>query len=227
MVVNKTARSGRLLWIEPEDVLHVVHVHDGRELSHQARSLGIGSPVRALVRFGSSILAVAPGSLAHELSSTFDSAAPVDLAGRSRALSAIPTVDAVTGELHLVADDDPQAYVAVSRGALTRRSHAIVDSPARIVDLAATPTHLVFGAKGFVGLSPRDGAPVSWIAIGTGSFTLVRAEDDGDQVLVHALTPSLERWTLDHARGLIKHDVVQPPSPVVDPAERALWIPAP
>jgi hypothetical protein len=182
-------------------------VADGTPRSVRRLAAGVGAS--HVFRFGSSIFAASRGSLAYELDPTSATARPVDLAGRSRRLSALPKVDPATGELHLVADGHPQAYVVVSPGAFTRRSYAIVDAPAHVSDFLTTPTHVVFGTKGFVGLAPRGGEPsVAWAAVAVDAFQLLRAEDDDDRVVVRCLTPALERWTLDASHGLIDREVV-------------------
>jgi carotenoid cleavage dioxygenase-like enzyme len=113
--------------------------------------------------------------------------------------------------LHLIARDTDgvQAHVVVSVGALTRRSRPVLDTPSRIKGLALSCDHAVFVADGFVGVASRDGeARTSWVATGVAAPHPVHAHDAGDAVVLLAVTPSLERWTLHPDSGTIAREVL-------------------
>jgi carotenoid cleavage dioxygenase-like enzyme len=214
-----------------DGVVHSVHLHAGRATSYRnrwvitdavAQRLGLDpspgprntSPdivASNIVAFGGSILALGDGSLAYELSSDLDTLRRVDLAGQSRGVAAYPKRDPVTGDLHLlaIAATGAQAHVMVSHGALTRISRAIAGAPQRIKDLAITRERLVFAADGFVGVTSRDGdAHTKWITTGVHAPYLVHAHDAGDAVVIHAVTPALERWTMHAASATIHREVL-------------------
>ncbi len=57
----------------------------------------------------------------------------------------------------------------------------------------------------------RDGEPRTiWIATGVAAPHLVHAFEAGDSVVVLALTPLLERWTLHPGAGKIQREVLDP-----------------
>ena len=201
--------SGRLVAIGPDAEsdhaeIHAVHLHEGRMVSYRSRWVGTdGVAISNIIVFGGSILALGDGSPAHELTPDLTGLRRVDLAGRSRGMSAYPKRDPHTGDLHVLAVDATaaQAHVVVSSGALTRTSRPIPGAPSRLTDLAITSDHVVFVADGFAGVASRDGeARITWITTGVEAPHLVHARDAGDTIVVHALTPSLERWTLHAAR---------------------------
>lgn len=202
--------SGRMLGIGRDGVVHAVQIRAGR-LSYRAVRLCADSVVHHIVGFGSSILAFGDDSPAYELSAALDTLNRVDLAGLGRAVAPFPKQDPTTNELHLIARaaDRMQAHVVVSAGALTRRSRPIPDMPNRISDLAVTRDRVVFVADGIVGITFRDGeARTTWIATGERAPHPVHAHDDGDNVVLLALTPSLERWTVHAGAGSIKREVL-------------------
>ena len=215
--------SGRLLGIGPDangdGVIHCIDVRAGRSVSYRrswvktdvvAQRLGIdrspgprnGGPDVVdgnIVVFAGSILALGDGSLAYELTPDLETVRRVDLAGQTRGLTAFPKIDAATGDLHLltVAAAGAQAHVVVSAGALTRTTRTIAAPPVPVNDLAITRDRVVFVANGFVGVTSRDReANITWLPTGVDTARLVHAHDGGDTVVVVALTPSLERWTL-------------------------------
>jgi carotenoid cleavage dioxygenase len=152
-------------------------------------------------------------SPAYELQPDTDKLRQVDLAGHHRSLAAHPRQDPTTGELHLIVHDidGRQAHVVVSAGALTRHSRPLIDAPARIRDLALSRDHIVLIADGHVGIARREGEPrTTWVATGIAAAHLVHAHDTNDTVVVVALTPQLERWTLPHEVGSIQHEVLDP-----------------
>jgi 8'-apo-carotenoid 13,14-cleaving dioxygenase len=214
-----------------DGVVHSVHLHAGRVISYRTRRVITDAVAKRLrvdpspgprssgpdivagniVAVGGSILALGDGSLAYELTADLDTLRRVDLAGQSRGLAAFPKRDPVTGDLHIlaIAATGAQAYVVVSCGALTRTSRSIAGAPERIKDLAITRDSVVFAADGFVGVTSRDGeAHTRWIATGVAAPYLVHAHDVGDTVVVHAVTPSLERWTIHAASATLHREVL-------------------
>ncbi len=204
--------SGRLVGIDRAGIFHSVQVRDGRA-SYLGRRFRTEAVARNLVGFGGSILAFGDDTPAYELRTELDTLRRVDLAGRERGLTAYPKHDPATGELHVVAYDTNgvQAHVVVSAGALTRRSRPVLDTPGRIKDLAVSRDHVVFVADGFVGVAPRDGElRTTWIATGSFAAHPVHAHDASDTVVVLALTPLLERWTLHPGTGSFQREVLDP-----------------
>lgn len=201
---------GQLIGIGRDGVVHSVQLRDGR-VSYGRRHIRTETVLHHLVAFGSSVLAFGDDALAYELRPESDTASRVDLAGRWRSLASFPKHDPRTGDLHLVAHDpdDAPSHVVVSSGSLTRHSRRIADSPGRIGDLALSRDHVVLVADGFVGVAARDGdlRPI-WIATGAAAPHLVHAAEVGDAVVVLALTPSLERWTLHPGALGIHRDVL-------------------
>ncbi|MEO8266069.1 MAG: carotenoid oxygenase family protein [Ilumatobacteraceae bacterium] len=211
--------SGRLVAIGPDSggdvdgVLHSVHLHQGRALSYRSRRVITGSITSNIIAFGGSILALGDGSLAYELTADLTTLRRVDLAGQSSGMSAYPKRDPRTGDLHIlaVADNKAQAHVVVSSGALTRMSRPILAAPSRVKDLAVTRDRVVFVADGFAGVTARDGeASTTWITTGVDAPHLVHAHDVGDTIVIHAVTPSLERWTLHSTSATMRREVIDP-----------------
>ncbi|MDP1794149.1 MAG: carotenoid oxygenase family protein [Acidimicrobiales bacterium] len=201
--------SGRLVGIGRDGVVHTVHLH-GARASYRAHRSPMAAAVRHLVAFGGSVLAFGEDSLVQELSARGDTISPVDLAGHGRVVAAHHH-EPGTGELHLVARElhGAQAHVVVSAGALTRRSRPVLDAPGRIGGLVVTRTRVVFLAGGSVGVAWRDGeARTTWIATGAGAPHPVHAHDAGDAVVLLAITPSLERWTISCATVSVEREVL-------------------
>ena len=232
--------SGRLVAIGPDTEsdhveLHAVDLHEGRAPSHRSRWVSTdGVAISNIIVFGGSILALGDGSPAYELTPDLTGLHRVDLAGRSRGMSAYPKRDPNAGDLHVLAIDvtAAQAHVVVSSGALTRTSRHIPDAPSRLTDLAITIDHVVFVANGFVGVMTRNAeARITWIATVVDAPNLVHARDAGDTIVVHALTPSLERWTLHAATATMQREVLDPTprrfartsDRAVDEVPRFLW----
>ena len=204
--------SGRLVALDPDGVIHSVLIGDGRA-SYRGRRPRTETPVHDLVDFGGSMLLFGDDACAYQLEPSGDTLHRVDLAGNRRPLAARPTHDAATGELHLVARDANglQAYVVVSEGALTRRSRALPDTPERIHDLAISRDRAIFVTGGCVGVAPRNGElRTTWIAARVATARLVHAHDVGGSVIVLALTPLLERWTLRPEAGTFRREVLDP-----------------
>lgn len=208
--------SGRLLGIHG-DVVHCAEFRGGRLLTyavHRVRGEAHADVAAgSILLFGGSILAFAPGSVAHELSSTLEFSTPVDLAGRSRRLAAFPKRDHITGDLHLlaVAPDRSQAHVVVSSGALTRRVRPIVDPPSRVADLAIAGDLVLFASDGFLGVGSSDlDGPVTWIPTGVAAPALVHADVVDATVVAFTLTPLLERWTIHPGSSTIDREVIDP-----------------
>jgi carotenoid cleavage dioxygenase-like enzyme len=202
--------SGRLVGIGRDGTVHSVQVRGGR-VSYHGRRFRTDAVVHHLVAFGDSILAFGDDSSAYELSMEIDMLRRVDLAGHGRTVAAYPEYDLATGELHLVARDTHgvQAHVVVSAGALTRRSRPVLDAPSRITGFALSCDYAVFVADGFVGIASRDGeARTSWVATGVAAPHLAQAHEAADAVVVLAVTPSLERWTLHPDSGTIECEVL-------------------
>ncbi len=204
--------SGRLVALDPDRVIHSVLLGHGRA-SYSGRRLRTEAVVHDLVYFGGSTLVFDDDSCAYELGPAGDTLRRVDLAGQRRSLAAPPKYDAATGELHLIAHDTNglQAYVVVSAGALTRQSRPLLDAPEPIQDLVISCDHAVFVANGYVGVASRNGERrTTWIPTDIAAAHSVHAHDAGDTVIVLALTPLLERWTLHTEAGTIQREVLDP-----------------
>ena len=225
--------SGRLLGIG-RGVVHSVEVRPGRAVSYRSRRTRPEVDVHHVVAFSGTTLAFGDDLPAFELSAALDTLRPVDLAGQGRPLAPFPKHDPITGELHVVAGaiGGTQAHVVISAGALTRRNRPIVDTPNHVTDLALTLDRAVFVGDGFVGIASREGeGRTTWIATGVAAPSPVHAHDAGDTVVLVALTPVLERWTLHPAAGSIQREVLDPTprrfahcgNEVVDGTPRLLW----
>jgi carotenoid cleavage dioxygenase-like enzyme len=204
--------SGRLVGVDRDCVVHSVLVRDGR-VSYSGRRFRTEAAVHSLVAYGGSTLVFGHDSPAFELPPEADALRRVDLAGQGRSVAVDPKQDPATGELHLVANDSAgdQAYVVVSAGALTRHSRPFLDTPHRIRHLALSRDHAVLVADGYVGVAPREGElRTTWIATGIADARPVHAHDAGDVVVVLALTPVLERWTLHPEARCIQREVLDP-----------------
>jgi carotenoid cleavage dioxygenase-like enzyme len=230
--------SGRLLGIGPDangdGVIHCIDVRAGGSVSYRrswvntdavAQRVGIDrSPgprndgpdtiADSIILFGGSILAFGHGSLAYELTPSLDTVRRVDLAGQTRGLTGFPKIDAATGDLHLltVPAAGAQVHVVVSAAAHMRTTRSIGAAPLPVNDLAITADRIVFAANGFVGVTSRAReATITWLPTGADTVRLVRAHDVGDTVVVLALTPSLERWTLAPASSpAVTREVLDP-----------------
>ena len=211
--------SGRLVAIGPNSesgrsVVCSVHLHAGVAVSYRSRWVTSDVIVASnIIAFGGSILALGDCSLACEMTSDLTTLRRVDLAGQSRGMSAYPKPDPHTGDLHIlaVAATGAQAHVVVSSGALTRTNRPILGAPSRIKDLAITRDRVVLVADGFAGVTSRNGeAHITWITTGVDAPHLVHAHDAGDTIVIHAVTPSLERWTLHATSASIQREVIDP-----------------
>lgn len=213
-------------------MVHAVTLHPGGAASYRnrwvttdatARRLGVepvpgppavGPDVVAtnVVRIGASTFALGEGSLAYELAPSLDTVRRVDLAGRGRGLVPYPALDAETGELHLVAGGagpTPQSHVVISPGAFTRTDRPIDDAPSAVVGLALTRTSAVYVGDGFAGVAARDGSRgPAWLTTGVARPRPIGAHDDGRTVVLHVLTPSLERWTLRRGAHAVERAVL-------------------
>jgi carotenoid cleavage dioxygenase-like enzyme len=90
-------------------------------------------------------------------------------------------------------------------------SRPIVDTPNHINDLALTRDRVVVVAQGFVGIASREGeGRTTWIATGVAAPSPIHAHDVDDTLVLIALTPMLERWTLHPAAGSIEREVLDP-----------------
>lgn len=228
------ALTGRMLGIGRDGVVHSVHVHAGQPVGYRSRRLRTDAAVHNVVTFGGSTLAFGDDSPAFEVSSDLGTLRHVDLAGRGHALAPFPKIDPLTRDLHLVAraPDGPQAHVVISAGALTRRTRLIRDVPNRIRDLTLTHDRVVFVADGYVGIGPRWGeARCTWIATGASAPHPLHTHDAGNTVVLLALTPVLERWTVYVDGGTIGREVLDPTprrlahrgADRVDEVPRFLW----
>ena len=227
------ALSGRLLGIG-QGVVHSVEVRPSRAVSYRGRRVCPDVGVHHVVAFSGTTLALGDDLPAFELSAALDTLRPVDLAGQGRPVAPFPKYDPTTGELHVIAGaaGEPQVHVVISAGALTRRNRPIVDTPNHITDLAITLDRVLFVSHGFIGIASREGeGRTTWIATGVAAPSPIHAHDAGDTVVLLALTPMLERWTLHHAAGTIHREVLDPTprhfahygSEGVDGAPRLLW----
>ncbi len=204
--------SGQMVGIGPDGVVHSVVLSSAHGASYRTRRLLGEATVRNVLVFGGTILAFGDDSQAHELSADLDTCRLVDLAGQGRVLAPFPKHDPVTRDLHLVAqavDGTQQSHVVVAASALTRSERPILDAPRLITDFALTADRVLFAASGFVGIAPRTGeARTTWIATNTPALHPFHARDAGDEVVLLALTPSLERWTL--SAGSVQREVLDP-----------------
>jgi carotenoid cleavage dioxygenase-like enzyme len=232
-----TAMSGRLLAVGAGKV-HAVHLRNGqvaeRRVARAAWLAGRSAASSGIFVLGRRILAFTHDALAHELDPDLATAWAVDLAGRSQRLIARPRHDPTNGDLHMVATatDGSHAHVVVSAGALTRRSRPIPDAPNEPVGLAVTREHVLFLCDGFVGVTSHDPqARITWIATGVSAPMPVHAHDTGDQVVLHVVTTSLERWIVDVCAGGAERHVIDPgrcwsagtPDHPSDAAPRFVW----
>jgi carotenoid cleavage dioxygenase-like enzyme len=200
-------------------LVHGVELHAGRAVSYRSRSV-VADVVDAVnvvnvVAFGGSILVLGNNMLAYELPPDLNILRRVDLAGQLRGITPYPKRDPITGDLHVltVGATGSQAYVVVSSRAHTRTSRHLVEAPAPIRDLAITRDCIVFAAEGYVGIATRcTDARVTWVAAELNAPYLVSAHDVGDTVVVYAVTPALERWTV-HASSVTLHREVLDPTP--------------
>ena len=190
--------------------VHAVGLGEGRAPRYRDRS--IPNDATDVVSFGSSVLAFGDGALAYELGAGLDAARRVDLAGARRSLTAQPTLDPATGELHLLtfASDPSQLHVRVSPGGLTRTIRSIDNAPNRIRQLALTRDDVVLLADGFVGVTGRTGAraDATWFAVDTDARRLATADADGEAVVVHTTGPSLVRWALHRRTATADSQVI-------------------
>jgi carotenoid cleavage oxygenase len=161
----------------------------GMDFTPGPRNRGADTVASNIISFGGLILALGEGTLAYELTTDLVTLRRVDLAGRSRGLSAYPKRDPATGDLHLVANlgggTGDHAYVVVGSGAFTRASRPLAGAPNPILDLAITRDCVVFVTDGFVGVASRsDDAPLIWFPTGVDVPYLVHAHDVGDRIVV-------------------------------------------
>ncbi|MEO5902366.1 MAG: carotenoid oxygenase family protein [Ilumatobacteraceae bacterium] len=204
--------SGRLVGIGPDGQVRSFHFNMGR-VSHLVRSIGLAASVNDLVAFDGSVLTYGDDSSVRQLSLQAGTLPRVDLAGHRRTVASCPMYDAASGELHLVAVDwgGTQLHVVVPAGALTRRSRLIADTRVRIRGLAVGSDHVVFVADSLVGVAPRDGdVRAHWTPTDSIAPRPVHTHRTSDTVVLVALTPSLERWTLHSDGRSIERDVLDP-----------------
>jgi len=204
--------SGRLVGIGRDGVVHSFHFDRGR-VSYLARRIRIGTAVTGLVAFEGTILVYGEDSSVRQLIPDRGTLRRVDLAGHGRSVASCPKYDPASGEVHLLANDwgGAQAHVVVASGALTRRSRLIVDAPASIQGLAIGKRHLVFVADGVAGVAARDGElRTTWVPTGAAAPWPIHTHRSGDNIILLALTPSLERWTLHADGGTFEREVLDP-----------------
>ncbi len=227
------ALSGRLLGIG-HGVVHSVEVRPGRSVTYRNRPTRPEVDVHNVVAFSGTTLAFGDELPAFELSTALDTLRPVDLAGQGRPVAPFPKHDPITGELHVIAGavGATQTHIVISAGALTRRNRPIVDTSNHVTGLALSRDRVVFVADGFIGITSREGeGRTTWIKTGATAPDLVHAHDVGDTVVLVALTPMLERWTLHPTARSIQREVLDPTprrfahcgSDAADGAPRSLW----
>lgn len=206
--------SGHLIGVGRDGVVHSFRFHNGH-VAYRANNVGTRPMVEDLVVFEGSILVYGDDSSVRQLTSEFGNPRVVDLAGRHRMVSSCPTYDAASGELHVVAGDwgGSQVHVVVPAGALTRRFRPIADAPARVEGLAIGRNHAVYLADGVAGIAPLDGdRRTTWTTTDAAAPHPVHTYRRGNTVVLIGLTPSLERWSFHHDRG-IERDVLDPTAP--------------
>ena len=206
------ALAGRLVGIGRDGVVRSFRFDRGR-VSYRVRSIRPVSFVEDLVAFDRSILVYGEDSSVRHLDLDLGTLRRVDLAGHLRTVDACPHYHAASDELHLVAGDwgGAQLHVVVPPGALTRRSRSIIDAPAPVHGLAIGGDHVVFLADGVVGVAARDGdLHASWRPTGVAAPWPVHTHRAGDAIVLLALTPLLERWTLHPDVAAIERSVLGP-----------------
>lgn len=202
--------SGRLVGIGRDGFVHSLHFDRGR-VSYLARNVGIGATIEGLVAFDGTVLAYGGDSSIRQLSLDAGTLRRVDLAGRGRTVAACPQFDPATGELHFIARDraGAQLHHVVPTGAHTRRTRLIVDAGALIHDLAVGSDHVVFVADGVAGVAPRGGdVHTTWMPTDVAAPRPVHTHRAGDTIVLLALTPLLERWTLHPDRRIVEREVL-------------------
>jgi 8'-apo-carotenoid 13,14-cleaving dioxygenase len=227
--------AGSRLLETSDGIVHSVHLDAGRCLSYRSRWVRTDAVARRLgtdlspgprnrgadtvssniISFGGLILALGDDTLAYEMTTDIDTLRRVDLAGLARGLSPYPKRDPITGDLHLIANTDAEAgdhvYVVVSSGAFTRTTRPIAGAPKPIRDLVITRERVVFVTDGYVGVASRSSdAPITWVNTTIDAPYLVHAHDVGERTVIYAVTPSLERWTLDAEAATVDRDVLDP-----------------
>ncbi|WP_199513475.1 carotenoid oxygenase family protein [Nucisporomicrobium flavum] len=149
------------------------------------------------------------GCLPVQLSETLDTLGYTDLGGQlPRGFAAHPKVDPVSGELHALAYSPLRSWaeylVLSAEGRVTRSDRIDLGGRPLLHDIALTPNYVIFldlpvrfaplrGATGAfpyrwrdrhqsrIGVLPRAGGPVRWIAIEPCfAYHLVGAEEDAD-----------------------------------------------
>lgn len=200
--------GGRLTAVG-DGLIHTVDLTGGR-VTHLVRPIRTPGAVRDLCAVDDSVLAFTADAVVVDLHPTGTSRR-LDLVGRGHAPVCSPSLDPITGELHVIARDalGGHAHVAVSAGRLTRRSRSIDHAPRGIRGSALTRSHLVVAADGSVGVLPRSGhGAATWVLTETAAPILVHAHDsDGDVELV-VLAPSLERWILHPGSTAMSQEIL-------------------
>jgi carotenoid cleavage dioxygenase-like enzyme len=215
-------RSG---WPGPEGQVHAIALHRGRAVSYRTRAvraepaghkLGSEQPswsrrsvrntlTTNLVAYAGTILALADGALAYELTTDLQTVRRVDLAGGARAIGAHPKTDPATGELHLLSSPGQTScgHHVVSPGGLTRRSRSISAAPLPVHDLAITRERVLLVADGLLGVTDRHGDDrITWVPAGiTRADQLVSAYDDGETVVIHVVGHTVRRLVIDVSTG--------------------------
>jgi carotenoid cleavage dioxygenase-like enzyme len=203
---------GRLFGVGREGSVHSVHFRDGRA-SYVAYRIDTPPRVVDVVAFEGAILVYGDDSSIRQLTTATGDVRSVDVAGHRRTVASCPRFDPARGELHIVARewDDSPLHVVVPAGALTRSSRPIVGAPARVEGLAVTDDHVVFFADGFVGVAPRDGeGAITWVNTGVAAPRSVHSFRRVNTLVLVALTPSLERWTIHPASSTVHREVLDP-----------------
>lgn len=154
-----------MLGIGDDGVLHILTFGARGLLTWRTRRLRTDVAITGLIPFGDMVLACGADGAAYDLGPNLDDLRAVDLAGRGRTSTVLPQIDAATGELHLITDEDGvQSHVVIARRALTRRSRVLQHVPVRVMHLRLAPDHLVLIADGCIGTVPRDGeARATWV----------------------------------------------------------------
>lgn len=216
-----------------EGMVHAIALHAGRAVSYRnrwirtdaaSRKLGLepvpglkatarDSSATNLIAYGGTILSLDDGALAYELTKDLETVRRVDLAGGGRATGAFPKSDPETGELHVLSSPGGTscAYHVISSGGLTRRSRAI-NAPTPVHDLAITQDRLLLVGDGLVGVTDRHGNDhITWLPAGTTTTDhVVSAYDDGHAAIVHIVSGTFRRLTLDVSAPHVTCDTLDP-----------------
>jgi hypothetical protein len=98
-------------------------------------------------------------------------------------------------------------HAVVSSGGFTRRSRALLLDDVEVRALFVATDTLLLAADGRIGVGPIVGRPrLNWMATGAHAPDLIIAREVDETIVVLALTPALERWTLHPSSGVVQRE---------------------